>query len=295
MQRLRLWPKRSTVPLLGLFWQHGVQIELADADLGTFGENHRLHDAILELTDIPRPMVFLHQHPRCRREAQGALLILKCEMLQKVLCKKEDVIRALAQRRDGNPHDVQAMVEVFSKSSCCGLDRELAIRDRDESCVDAQHPSASHGCDLTLLDEAKQLALNFEGKLADLIEDNRAAFGFQEAPDPALLRSRISTSLVSEQLALDQGRRDGAAVDDDEWLFVEGTQLVHGPRDDLFAGAAFSDDENGRLGRRHTSHGIDDGFHLWRFVDELGFLQRRSKIIHLGSQPRLLLFALLLL
>ena len=132
-----LWPNRRRITLLRLFRWHGVEIELADTDLGSFSENHRLHDAVLELADIPGPMLFLHQKPCGGGETQRTLLILECEMIQKVLSEKDDVITALAQWRDVNPNDVQAMVEVFSESSRRRFDGELTIRDRHESRVDA--------------------------------------------------------------------------------------------------------------------------------------------------------------
>ena len=60
-----------------------------------------------------------------------------------------------------------------------------------------------------------------------------------------------SALLVPEQLALDQPRRDGRAIELDHGLVAAGTLVVDGPTDQLFAGARAAVDEHGAVRRRY--------------------------------------------
>ena len=76
------------------------------------------------------------------------------------------------------------------------------------------------------------------------------------------MRSRERALLIAEELRLDQGVRDRAAVDSDKRLLASGTQLVDGPSHELLAGAGLALDEDGERRVGHLLDLPDDLLHL---------------------------------
>ena len=66
------------------------------------------------------------------------------------------------------------------------------------------------------LEHAQQLDLQLERHLGDLVEEQRAAVGALEVALVLPVGAGEAAPLVAEQLALDQVRRDRAAVDGEE-------------------------------------------------------------------------------
>ena len=105
------------------------------------------------------------------------------------------------------PDDVQAMEEVFAEAPVGHPGTQVDVRGGDDAHVDAARGDAAHRRELLLLHEAEQLALQVEGQLADLVEEDRGAVGLCEPAGLAGVGARERPLLVPEQLALDQGRR----------------------------------------------------------------------------------------
>ncbi len=97
---------------------------------------------------------------------------------------------------------------------------------------------------------AQELRLELERQLADLVEEHGAAVGGLEGADALAIRAREGAAHVPEELALDEVRRDRAAVDDDERLVGPRPALEDLRRDELLAGAALALDEHVDVARR---------------------------------------------
>src|SRR6478672_10892305 len=97
---------------------------------------------------------------------------------------------------------------------------EVAVRRRDDANVDTNRGRAPDALELLLLQDAKQLRLQVESHLADLVEEQRAAVraleGALDAPD----RAGEGAALVAEEGALDQPLGECGAVQLDERLVV---------------------------------------------------------------------------
>src|SRR5439155_165033 len=70
--------------------------------------------------------------------------------------------------------------------------------------------------ELPLLQEAKKFRLREHAEVADLVQEQRAAVGELDLAEPARQSAREGAFLMPEQLALDEGLRDGRAVEGDE-------------------------------------------------------------------------------
>src|SRR5258705_8287001 len=111
------------------------------------------------------------------------------------------------------------------------------MRRGDDSYIDLlglRRPEALEGA---FLQHAQQLGLEVERQIADLIEEQRSVVRELEAPLACANRARERAARVSEQLALDERRRQRGAIDDDERVRAAGAPIVNRPGEQLFPGA----------------------------------------------------------
>ena len=112
------------------------------------------------------------------------------------------------------------------------------------------HPhglGAADPLELALLQHAQQLHLRAQVDVADLVEEQRAAFGQLEAALLARVRAGERALLVAEELRFDQrvGQRRAAHLH--ERLLGAQRVVVDGVRDQLLAGARLAADEHRRV------------------------------------------------
>src|SRR6185295_9818119 len=93
--------------------------------------------------------------------------------------------------------------------------------------------------------EAQELHLDLRAHVADLVEEDRSARGELDATGFVLHRARERRARVAEELALEEGVGDGAAVDRLEWS-ASRAAFVDGARGDFFSDAALAAKEHGR-------------------------------------------------
>src|SRR5262245_40097946 len=87
--------------------------------------------------------------------------------------------------------------------------------------------------DRARLQGAKEPRLQIEWQLADLVEEEGSAARLDERAGSARGRAGERAFGVAEQLALDEGRRDGAAVDDLEGTGFPRRRFVKSMREQL--------------------------------------------------------------
>src|SRR5205085_217704 len=119
---------------------------------------------------------------------------------------------AFAQRRELNGEHVDAVVEILSKRAFLDFLDQVAIRRADEAHA---HPLGLRGADrqdLSLLKRTQELDLQRGGDLPDLVEEQGAAVGDFEEALLVLDRAREAALDVPEELALEQRRRERAAI-----------------------------------------------------------------------------------
>ena len=78
------------------------------------------------------------------------------------------------------------MIEIGAKASVADLLLEIAIRGGNHADIHLVNPVAADPLDLALLQGTQQLRLQLQGKLSDLIEEERALVGHFELARPIL-------------------------------------------------------------------------------------------------------------
>src|SRR4029077_290729 len=90
------------------------------------------------------------------------------------------IFAALPQRRHLNADDVQTVEEVLAEVSARHLGLEVAVGRGDDANVDGDLRLRSDGRERPLLQHTKELHLQGEGQVTDLVEKDRAAVGGPE-------------------------------------------------------------------------------------------------------------------
>jgi hypothetical protein len=111
-----------------------------------------------------------------------------------------DVGRALAQWRQAQVDDIEAIEEVLAESARLHLAPEVAVADGDDAHVHLERVTAAHSMHLALLQHPEQLGLHGERDLRHFVEDQGAAGGHLESPRAARDRAGEGTALVTEEL-----------------------------------------------------------------------------------------------
>src|SRR5688500_8546840 len=127
-----------------------------------------------------------------------------------------------------------------------------------------RHVHATRGAepdDDSLFQHTQQLRLCGQGKLADLVEEQRAFTRALERTLSRRVRARERAALVTEQLTLDELLGQRRAVHGDEWLLRSPTQAMNVPGNELLPGAALSDDEYRARDRRDAGDRVLELLH----------------------------------
>ena len=115
----------------------------------------------------------------------------------------------------------------------------------------------------------QELDLDRGGDVADLVEQQRSAFGGREPAGFVFLGVGERPPDVSEELGFDEGLGDGAAVDPDEWSVAARPHVVDRPGDQLLAGAGFALDENGGVASGDEGQEIPNPAHGGALGDDV--------------------------
>ena len=129
---------------------------------------------------------------------------------------------------------------------------------------------AADRLDLALLQRAQQLDLRGQRQFADLVEEQRAAGGFDELADVAFGGAGEGALLVTEQDRFHEIVGDRAAIDRDERLGLALAAAVDGARDQFLADAGFAFDQHRNGGGRGLLRGAQHGRHGFAAGDDVG-------------------------
>src|SRR5467141_511237 len=214
-----------------------------------------------ELPHVARPGVAQKDLSRRFRDFAAGAAELHAGFREKLVRQVEDVI-ALPEGRQGDPEFVQTVIDSLAEPASPHLSLEGHVGGGDDPRRHSDRPLAAERLDLSFLQCTQELRLRGEGKVDNLIEKKASALCQLEPPLLSLMGPRERALLITEELRLDQGVRDRAAVDSDKWLLASGTQLMDRASDELLASAGLALDENSQRGVGHLLDLLDNLHHL---------------------------------
>ena len=94
---------------------------------------------------------------------------------------------------------MQAVEQILAEAAAFDVGDEIAVGGGNEPHVDLHRLARADRLDLAFLDRAQELDLRGRRKLADLVEEQRAAGGFDELADMAVGGAGEGALLVAEQ------------------------------------------------------------------------------------------------
>src|SRR5436309_1082631 len=146
-----------------------------------------------------------------------------------------ELLKAIAQRVPGDAEALSGLGLVSGRLAHLAL--EIAVRGGDDAHVHLALAHATDAPDGALLDRPQQLALHGEIDVADLVEEQKSALGRLDQTGLRFLGIRERAALVTEQLGLHEGGREGGTVHFDKWLRRARAGGVDGVREDALPGA----------------------------------------------------------
>src|SRR5262249_10687292 len=247
-----------------------------DGKHATGAQDHGSLDDVLQLADVPRPIVGLQQVERLLVDGPERLAGLSAVALNEVFDQHQDVFPPLSERRHLDREYIEPIEQVRAEAPICHRRFQVTIRGGDDADVDVDRLPSPPPLESPLLQPPQQRRLRVGQELAHLIEEDRAAIGELETAKPALRGSGEGSLLVAEQLRRDQRWCNGRAVDADEGACGPPRSLVNGAGDELLAGSRLTRDEDGRSGGSDLGHLQENDLQCPRRADD--FLEHRSAV-----------------
>ena len=236
------------------FCRQTLVLEMAGQEDVPFGETGGALEHVAQLADVAWPGLLHQPRERLGMQSVGRPPRRAAEALDQAAGDRGDVLPAIAQRRQMDVEDVQAIVEVFAKAPLAHLALQIAVGSDDDAGVDRNRLDRADAADLALLQHAQELALKVHAHLGDLIEQQRATVGLLEHPGTAALaRPGEGAVDVAEERAVHQRLGQRRAVDGDEGSAMARRVVVDGLRKELLARAALAGQKHRRIAMRRRS------------------------------------------
>src|SRR5512135_226499 len=218
--------------------------QVRDGQIGAVAQDDRPLDVVLELADVPRPVVVAEQAHRIGVDPPHLAPVLLGVAPQEEIDQERDVLTPLAQGGQVDRDDVEAIVQVLAEPAGVDLVEQVAVGRGDDPGIDLDGTDVADALELALLQDAEQLDLELGGGAVDLDEEDAAGEGGLEPAGPVIDGAGERALDVAEQLAFEQALGQGAAVDADVRAGVARAEVVDGARDEFFARAGLADDQD---------------------------------------------------
>ena len=207
------------------------------------GEDQRGLQALVELADVARPGMAKQRPRRIAGERRMGGGIAGVALHQRA-DQQSEVLATLAQRRQSERQSRQARQQIAAKLLLRGQRLEILLGRSDHAEIDRDRLRGSHRPHLGLLQDAREERLCRRWQLLDGVEEEGAAVGVAHQ-SPRVIRSAGKGPLaVPEQLRVDEGRGERAAIDRNEPPRAAGKRVKPG-RDHFLARAGLAADDDG--------------------------------------------------
>ena len=160
---------------------------------------------ILQLPDISRPVVLFQREHQFLRDLIDCFALLFREPTDEMFRQQPDISSPFAERRNGDRKHVQAVIEVGAESLLFHHTAQVLIRRGDDPHVGVQGMAAAQALELLFLEDPEKLRLQFQWKIADLVQEKRAPVGGLEPSDGLRHSAGECAPFATEELALQQG------------------------------------------------------------------------------------------
>src|SRR5579864_752527 len=223
---------------------------LGDVQALAGAEDDGALDHIAQFADVARPGVLDQRFHGFRGNSIDLLPHPRREILHEIADQHGDILAALAQRRDDEREDVEAVIQIHAELLIAGQRAQIAMGGGHQAEVRHQSARAAQALELAVLQHAQQFRLQLQRQVGYFVQKKRAFVRDLDPPDALADGAGERAFLVAEHFALKQSGGDGGAVQFDERPVATAAELMNGARHQLLAGAGFTLDQNRGIGRR---------------------------------------------
>ena len=224
-------------------------------------------DGVFQLPHIPGPVVAFHQGVGVFGKAQARIVALFGEAVHEEPGHQRDVLGALAEGREVDPHDVEAIEQIFAEAADFDFLLEVPVGGGDDSNVGFQGLIATDAGELAFLQHAQDFGLHMHRHFADLIQEQGAAVALFKAAHPHGGGSGEAAFFMAEEFTFQQAFRDGGAVDRDKGFAGAQAVALDGAGDDFLAAAALARDHHRSIRAGYAADNFEDALHGLRTAD----------------------------
>ncbi|CBH24311.1 Transcriptional regulatory protein containing a sigma-54 interaction domain [Salinibacter ruber M8] len=233
-------------------------------------ENEEALDDVVQLADIPPPVVPLQPLDRLFREVLRRKAVALGHPLGNVSGQRGDVFPAVPERGHIDEDDPDAVVEVLPEPSLLDLFHQVLVGGGHHPDIDRNGVLPPDPLNFMLLQHAKHLRLRREAHVPDLVQKQRALVGLLELADALLRGPGKGPLLVPKQLTLDQLTRDRGTVYLHHRFIGPARFVVQPLGHELLAGAVLAGDEHPRLRGGHPLDRVLDRLDLVALPNDRG-------------------------
>src|SRR5580698_8526154 len=176
--------------------------------------------------------------------------------------QQRDFGGALAQRRNENRENIETIVEVFAEAAGLHGFLNVHVGGGENAHVCFDHVASTEARVLMILEDVEKLGLEVRAHLGDFVEEDRALVGEFAFTGLGAVSSGEGALFESEEFRFEEFAGESGAVHFDEGLVAALGAKVNHARDDFFADAAFTADEDGNIDRRDLQNLLADANHL---------------------------------
>ncbi len=173
-----------------------------------------------------------------------------------MLGQRAQVVRALAQRGQGDVHGPHPVQQVLAEFAPPGHDRKVAVGGRHQPEIALHFLPAAHGAEAPFLQHAQKGFLQGGGQFAYLVQKQRAARRLADQPFGVAVGPGEGPAHVAEEHAFGQVFGQGGAVHHHEGMARTVAVFVDGPRGQFLAGARFAGDQHRHVASRGLGHQV---------------------------------------
>ena len=174
-------------------------------------------------------------------------VVLAAELLQEPLGQGDDILRAAAQRRQGQGDYIDTVKQVLTELAAPYPLAQILVGSGDNAYIHMHLPVGAQRHDHPLLNEAQQRYLCLGRQLVYLVEKQGSPVGDFQLAFGALFGVGKGPLFIAEELRFDQVLGDSAAVDRHEAAGCAAAAAVDEPGDHLLAGTRFAGQQHRRV------------------------------------------------
>src|SRR5580700_5848891 len=224
------------------------------------GEYQGPLDKVFQFSDVSWPFPAHQSIHGFRGDGFNGLVHAPAMLPNEIADQKGNVAAPFAQRGQADRKDAQAVVEVTPELPFGHAVSQIAIGSRDQPYVDADRMSAAYPLELPILQHAQELRLQFQGKVANFVQKQRAPVGQFQSPDFLADCPGKCAFLVPEQFALQKPGRNCRTIDFEEAPILTCTHAVNGAGDHLLPGTGLAKNKDCCVAGRHSTGFVQDSF-----------------------------------